>query len=312
MTTTTMDATTVAEGLRFPEGPIALHDGSVLVVEIAAKTLTRVGADGVVERLVELGGGPNGAALGPDGAVYVCNNGEAFGFAELAGFTVPGEPPPTWSPGCIQRVDLDSQEVTTLYTHCDGRELRAPNDLVFDGHGGFYFTDFGIRRDRTADRTGVYYALADGSSIREVVFPLDAPNGVGLSPDGTRLYVAETYSGRIWSWAVTGPGEVASHTGLHAGGELLHAAPGVTMFDSLAVDAEGWVCVGTLGLGVAGITAVASDGQRVEAYLVADDPLVTNICFGGDDLTTAWITSSGTGRLLRARWPRPGLKLPHS
>jgi gluconolactonase len=312
MTPIEMDVTTVATGLRFPEGPVAMDDGSVLLVEIAERSLSRVAADGTVERLVDCGGGPNGAAIGPDGGVYLCNNGEAFGFSDLAGFTVPGDPPESWRPGCIQRVDLETRELTTLYTHCDGRDLIAPNDLVFDGHGGFYFTDFGLRRGRTADRTGVYYALADGSSIREVVFPLDSPNGVGLSPDGSRLYVAETYSGRLWSWSVTGPGEVASHTGLHAGAELHYAAPGVTMFDSLAVDAEGWVCVGTLGLGVSGITAVSPDGQQVELHRVPDDPLVTNICFGGEGHRTAWITSSGSGRLLRAEWPRPGLRLPHS
>jgi len=312
MSSIEMDVTTVAEGLRFPEGPIAMPDGSVLVVEIAERCLTRVGPDGSVDRLVDCGGGPNGAAIGPDGAVYLCNNGEAFGFGELAGFTIPGDPPPSWRPGSIQRVDLETKEVTTLYTHCDGTELRAPNDLVFDGHGGFYFTDFGIRRGRSADITGIYYASADGSSIREVVFPLDSPNGVGLSPDGSRLYVAETYSGRLWSWAVSGPGEVASHPGLHAGGELLYAAPGVTMFDSLAVDGEGWVCVGTLGLGVSGITAVSPDGSQVELHHIPSDPLITNICFGGEGHRTAWITASGSGRLLRSEWPRAGLRLPHT
>jgi len=64
----------IAEGLRFPEGPIAMADGSVLLVEIARGTLSRV-RDGRVEVVADLGGGPNGAAIGPDGACYVCNNG---------------------------------------------------------------------------------------------------------------------------------------------------------------------------------------------------------------------------------------------
>jgi sugar lactone lactonase YvrE len=66
---------TVVTGLFFPEGPIALTDGSVLVVEIARSTLTRVDPDGETSVVAECGGGPNGAAIGPDGAVYVCNNG---------------------------------------------------------------------------------------------------------------------------------------------------------------------------------------------------------------------------------------------
>ncbi len=311
MDRTPLSTSVVAEGLRFPEGPIAMEDGSVLLVEIARRTLSRVHPDGSVEVVADCGGGPNGAAIGPDGAVYVCNNGEAFEWVDLGGLTLPGPPPASWRPGSIQRVDLDSGAVETLYTECDGRELRAPNDLVFDRHGGFYFTDHGLRMERSSDRTGVHYALADGSSIREVVFPLDAPNGVGLSPDGTTLYVAETHTGRVWSWAVTGPGEVASHTGLHAGGQLLYGAPGLAMFDSLAVDGDGWVCVGTLGLEDAGITAISPDGATIE-HTPIDDPLVTNVCFGGPDLRTALITSSGTGRLLRAEWPRPGLAPAHA
>ena len=65
----------VTSGLRFPEGPIAMDDGSIILVEIARGTLSRVTPDGKVEVIADLGGGPNGAALGPDGAVYVCNNG---------------------------------------------------------------------------------------------------------------------------------------------------------------------------------------------------------------------------------------------
>ncbi len=77
-----MDMQQVTDGLFFPEGPIAMADGSVVLVEIGRKTLTRVRPDGAKEIVAELGGGPNGAAIGPDGAVYVCNNGGAFEFPE--------------------------------------------------------------------------------------------------------------------------------------------------------------------------------------------------------------------------------------
>ena len=70
--------------------------------------------------------------------------------------------------------------------------LRGPNDIVFDEHGGFWFTDHGKVRDRDRDVTGVFYARADGSFIEEVIFPLEGPNGIGLSPDETSLYIAET------------------------------------------------------------------------------------------------------------------------
>src|SRR6202030_389453 len=70
-----MELRTLAEGLEFPEGPVAMADGSVLLVEIAAGTLTRIGADGTRTVAARTGGGPNGAAVGPDGKGYVANNG---------------------------------------------------------------------------------------------------------------------------------------------------------------------------------------------------------------------------------------------
>jgi SMP-30/Gluconolactonase/LRE-like region len=74
----------IASGLSFPEGPVALADGSILLVEIAAGRLTRIAPDGSKSTIAEMGGGPNGAAIGPDGKVYVCNNG-GFRWHDLPG-----------------------------------------------------------------------------------------------------------------------------------------------------------------------------------------------------------------------------------
>lgn len=302
----------IATGLRFPEGPVAMSDGSVLLVEIARGTLSRVETtSGSVEVVAECGGGPNGAAVGPDGAIYLCNNGGCFEWIDLGGLTVPGPPPASYpGRGAIQRVDLESGKVEELYTECDGNPLRAPNDIVFDTAGGFWFTDHGVRHARSSDRTGIYYALADGSSIREVLFPLDAPNGIGLSPAGDRLYAAETHTGRVWAWDVPEPGVASGSNPLGAAhGDLLCGLAGYQLLDSLAVDGDGWVCVGTLING--GITSISPDGSRVE-HLATGDPLTTNICFGGADLRTAYLTCSATGRLVATDWPRPGLALAYS
>ena len=265
----------ITSGLQFPEGPIAMDDGSVLVVEIKRGTLTRVNPDGSKKVVAETGGGPNGAAIGPDGKVYICNNG-GFEWHEVDGKLLPGLQPKDYTGGCIQRVDLATGQVETLYTECDGRSLRGPNDIVFDNSGGFYFTDPGKMRERDRDRTGVFYARADGSLIKEVIFPLDLPNGIGLSPNGKRLYVAETFTGRVWYWDIAGPGELAYAQSAGGplltpgGGTLLTGLPGFQLLDSLAVDSAGHVCVATLING--GITAISLDGSSVE-HVPMPDPL---------------------------------------
>jgi gluconolactonase len=300
--------TEVAAGLRFPEGPIALADGSVLVVEMFGKRITRIGADGTLSTVAEIAGGPNGMAVGPDGAIYLCNNGGAFGEVDFLGLTFPGPMnPDDYIGGRIQRVDPATGAVTDLYTECDGRPLRAPNDIVFDAQGGMWFTDHGIRHHRSADISSIYYASIDGTSIREVIHPTDSPNGIGLSPNGDRLYWAETFTGRVFALHVTAPGEVAPYSAIDPS-VVLCGLPGLQLFDSLAVDGEGNVCVATLGLQTAGITVVSPEGKVLDQILTGD-PLTTNICFGGSDGRTAYITCSGTGRLVSMRWPYAGLAL---
>ena len=297
-----MDLTVMTQGLAFPEGPVALSDGAVLVVEIQRGTLTRVAEDGTQSIVAELGGGPNGAALGPDGHCYICNNGGFEWHEGRDGRVFPGEQPANYTGGRIERVDLKTGAVETLYEACNGERLKGPNDLVFDRTGGFWFTDHGKTSPRTRDRTGVFYAAADGSRIEEVIFPMEAPNGIGLSPDEKTLYVAETPTGRLWAYAIASPGALDGNVPRR----MLAQRPDFHMFDSLAVDASGNVCVATLITG--GITSHSPDGSTVE-FFAMPDVLTTNIAFGGEGLQTAYITLSSTGKLIKATWPTPGLRL---
>ena len=238
----------------------------------------------------------------------MCNNGGSFSEVDLLGLTFPGPfNPDNYIGGSIQRVDIASGKVTDLYTECNGIKLRGPNDLVFDEQGGMWFTDHGIRGHRTSDFTGIYYAKTDGSMIKEVIFPTESPNGIGLSPDGTKLYWAETHTGRVFQVTVTAPGETTPFSSFDPSC-LLCGLPGMQLFDSLAVDGDGNVCVATIGMQTAGITVISPEGVVLEQILTGD-PLTTNICFGGPDNKTAYITLSGTGRLISMQWPYKGLKL---
>ena len=208
--------------------------------------------------------------------------------------------------GSIQRVDLKTGEVTVVYSECDGRALRGPNDIVFDRDGGFWFSDLGKSNAEWMHHGHLLYAKPDGSMIRRVREGMVTPNGVGLSPDGRTVYVAETMTSRVWAFDIAGPGEItAADSGRFTPGRVLGPLPGYQLLDSLAVEAGGKVCVATLVNG--GVTAFDPAGGF--EHFAFPDPLITNICFGGDDMRDAWITASGTGKLFKCRWPRPGLKL---
>ena len=168
--------------------------------------------------------------------------------------------PDTWTGARIQRVDPATGTVETVYTECDGHPLRAPNDLVFDGHGGFWFTDHGVRLERTSDLTGVYYAAADGIVDPRGAAPARRPQrrrpvarrrppvrGRDPHRPGLRLGRARARRGHRWR-AARRPTATCSP-----------GCPGLQLLDSLAVDGEGHVCVGTLGNG--GITVISPDGS---------------------------------------------------
>jgi gluconolactonase len=278
----------IVEGLAFPEGPVVMADGSVILVEIHGECVTRCW-NGRKETICRLGGGPNGAAIGPDGALWVCNNGGL-------GKTGPG------TEGRIERVDLASGRFERVYESCDGVPLEAPNDLVFDSSGRMWFTDLGtIHMDEKGLRGkafgGFYTGLPDGSSITAIKRGTLSYNGVGLSPDGKHLYVADTFQARLYRYdARVEPQEP----------HYVATGIGNVAFDSLAVTAAGNICVATLFDG--GITTITPGGE-VRMRPIPEDHSVTNIAFGGDDMRDAYVTLSNTGKLVRMRWDEPGLKL---
>lgn len=298
----------LATDLAFPEGPVVLPDGSVIVVEIRAQQLTRIWPDGRKEVVAKVPGGPNGAAMGPDGKIYLTNNG-GFGWIPSRGTLMPSAPAPhEYIGGSIQRVDLTTGKVETLFEKCGEHGLRGPNDLVFDKQGGIWFSDLGKRRARDMDVGGVYYVKPGATELVEIVHGVLPANGIGLSPDEKTVYVAETPTGRLWAYNVPSPGTIKSHDTIYRGehGKPIAGLGGYQMFDSLAVEASGNVCVATLISGC--ISVIAPDGTLVE-QVPTGDRVTTNIAFGGPELKTAYITLSGKGELVAMDWPRGGLPL---
>jgi gluconolactonase len=304
-----MKISELASGLLFPEGPVYMDDGSIILVEIARGTITRVAPNGRVMVVCETGGGPNGAAIGADGALYICNNGGFEFTTEADGCFRPYSQAKDYKTGRIERVNLSTGKFERVIDTVQGNSLKGPNDIVFDAFGGFYFTDLGKVRPLDMDRGAIYYCNKDGN-FSKVAGPLMSPNGIALSPDGKTLYYAETEGARLWAFEILSPGVLNKLSWPSPqGAKMLCAAPGghYQRFDSIGVDASGNICVATLHHG--GITSVSPDG-KICTHTPLKDQYTTNICFGGKDMKTAYITLSGSGKLIAIEdWPVAGLKL---
>ncbi|MBT8114828.1 MAG: SMP-30/gluconolactonase/LRE family protein [Arenicella sp.] len=259
--------TVISSNLKYPEGPVHCADGSIILVEINGQQLSIVAPDGgPARKLADVPGGPNGAAAGPDGDIYICNDG-GFDWIPMPlpngqKLLVTGNQPHGYSGGSLQKIDSATGELVTLYTDCADRAFPPPNqppvwnppfqlrgldDLVFDEAGGVWFTDYGKQRTYDKDITAVYYATADGKSIKQMIYPLNSPNGIGLSPCGKKLYVALTFASKVVWYDIPEPGVIKPNPASLDGSHLLSAdLPGQSMLDSLAVDSEGNVYVATM------------------------------------------------------------------
>ena len=207
------DVTILASGLSFPEGPVVLPDGDVLVVEVrgvASPGCTRRHPD---RRWPSSGGGPNGAAIGPDGAVYVVNNG-GFPWSEIARADPPDRRdrrnrPPDFTGGWVDRIDLDTGEVTRLlYRH---RRRALPRTQRHRVRRARRLLVHRLRQDRAraAGPRRVYYARPTAAACAASPRASSGPTASASRPTATTVYVAETYTGRLLAWDVTAPGEVA-------------------------------------------------------------------------------------------------------
>ncbi len=332
----------IATGLEYPEGPIYCEDGSIMLVEIRGKRLTLVSPDGQsIKKIADVPEGPNGAAVGADGHIYICNDG-GFEWIPIPPnkpmIWVAGNQPTEYVTGSLDRVDVSSGKVETLFTECTKRRsvpgitstdwdpayrLCGPDDLVVDKFGGIWLSDYGKIRERDKDITGVYYVSPDLKTITQAVYPLNNPNGIALSPSGDRLYVALTFESKIIYFDLDEHGQIVPNPATLDGSYLLSADfEKQSVLDSMAVDSEGNVYVATMladGLNPAshgGISIVSPAGETQYVELVLPDntfdPLPSNICFGGDDMKTAYITCGGSGHLVKVPCDIPGLKLNYN
>jgi gluconolactonase len=260
-----MDGELIASGLAFPEGPV-WADGALLFTEITGGVVSRWSPGGGVVPYATTGGGPNGAALGADGSLFVTQNG-GMGKGPRA------------TPG-IQRVTPDG-DVEIVVTDVAGLRLEGPNDLAFGDDGRLWFTDpRGDADPAHNDRAGRIFAIDPASGDGELVVELGPvfPNGIAFLADGTLVWT-ESFSRRVMAM-VDGVADVVI--------EL----PERHWPDGLCVGADGRLYVATT---YAHCVSVVDDGAIVDQYQCGDG-MVTNCCFGGTDL---YVTESRNGTLWR-------------
>jgi gluconolactonase len=279
----------IAEGLVFPEGPAFDRAGNLYVVELRAGRVSCIAPDGAKRVLANPGGSPNGAAFGPDGALYVCNAGER---SEATGR-------PDARSGRIERIAPDGK-IEVIARSDDAGPLASPNDLVFDAHGGAYFTDPAWEGVVGSWSPGNVCYLGADRAVRRLHSGFSFPNGIGISPDGRTLVVAESIGGKLHAFEILGPGRL--------GAPRLYSSlgPGVIP-DGLAFDAAGFVLVAGHSNGK--VLVVPPGGGNPVQSLELEDPGVTNVCFGGPDLRTLYVTEADLGRVVALEWERPGLEL---
>ena len=297
----------LATGLGFTEGPVIAPDGTVYAVDLWEGGIWRLtgGEPTVVARVA---GAPNGMALASTSTAIVANNG-GFPWTEVGDDRYPIDlvnstnEPEGFTHGWLEQVDLSSGNVATLVEHGDGSVLRGPNDLVIDAEGGIWFTDTGKFRRASVDHGTLYYLDPHQKLVSAKARQLLGPNGVGLSPDGARVYVSETLTGRLWAWDLAAPGEIRPAAGGSAfhGGTCVAATP--YTFDSLAIEADGRIAIAAIGDGV---VIVTPDGSEVDVHPIPGD-ITTNLAFGGTDGRRAVLTLARSGSVVEATWPRPGL-----
>lgn len=281
-----MANTVIAEGLRFPEGPAFDRDGNLFVVEIQGGQVSKIAPDGATSVFAKTGGGPNGAAFGPDGQLYVCNNG--------------GFPGPDKEDGRVERIAPDGT-VHVLLREVDGEPLNSPNDLAFDADGNVYFTDpvWGQGGVAGAPAGHVCFCSADGRAKR-LHTGFQFPNGIGVSPDGATLVVCESLTNKLHAFPIREPGVVGEP---RVFGDLGRGA----IPDGFAFDADGNVLC--CGFESGKVHVFPPGGGEKLQTLDCEDPRVTNVCFGGPEFKSLFVTESGLGRVVRLEWTRPGMVL---
>jgi gluconolactonase len=268
---------------KFTEGPAYSPRGFLLFSDIPNERIVRVAADGSVSDFLKPSGKANGLMFDAAGNLYACQGGARR----------------------VVKINTVDGKIESLADQYDGKPFNAPNDLAIDSTGGLYFTDpfYGGQSPADAQAVmGVYYVSPLGQVTR-VIDSLQRPNGILVSPDGRRLYVAEPNKRETWQFDITGPGQVANGKVIFTGDDKLDGGGP----DGMALDSQGRIYAT-----YSSVVVMNPDGKLFGRIPVPEKP--ANCTFGGPDGKTLYVTArtslyslsmTVSGAPLMAAGPKP-------
>lgn len=242
----------------FTEGPAVDAEGNVFFTDQPNDKIMKWSPDGTISVYMEGAGRSNGLYFDNDGNLLSCAD----------------------SNNELWMIDKN-KNVTVLVKDFEGKKLNGPNDLWVDPKGGVYFTDpfykrdYWTRTEKEIDQENVYYLLPDKKKLVVAATDFVRPNGIVGSADGKKLYVADINANKTYSFKINTDGSLSDRT--------LFAPMGS---DGMTIDNQGNVY-----LTGKGITVFSMHGKEIE-HIAVEEPWTANVCFGGKDQRTLFITAS--------------------
>ena len=247
----------LAGGFQFTEGPAADARGNVFFTDQPNDRILRWSVDGKLSTFLQPSGRANGLCFDAQGNLWACAD----------------EKNALWS------ISPD-RKITVVVKDFEGKLLNGPNDVWIRPDQGIYFTDPYYKRGywkRGPKQIGehVYYLASDHKQLRRVVDDMKQPNGIIGTPDGKTLYIADIGAGRTYAYDIQADGALTN--------KRLFCELGS---DGMTIDNEGNVY-----LTGKGVTVFDRSGKQIE-HIEVNEPWTANVCFGGRDMHTLFITAS--------------------
>jgi gluconolactonase len=262
----------LAGGFQFTEGPAADKAGNVFFTDQPNDRILEWSVDGKLSTFLEPCGRSNGLYFDREGRLLACADEKN----EL--WSIPPDAGKPAAPGATEKPRATP---TVLVKDYQGKLLNGPNDLWVRPDGGIYFTDpyyvrpYWKRGPKEQDGEHVYFLSPNRKALKRVTDDLQQPNGIIGTPDGKLLYVADIKAGKTYAYDIAPDGALS--------GKKLFCAMGS---DGMTIDAEGNVY-----LTGKGVTIFDRAGKKVGEIPIGE-AWTANVCFGGKDRKTLFITAS--------------------